>query len=593
MTTGESRLEPTSVVDLSYLQAMHDVFSADMESKGIRVASAILDEKAVPLTFEFNHCAFCKEVRRIKTGIQLCRASDLEGIRRAQEHFERTGQAEPVFYLCGQGLIDFCAPIVIEEDIEGQRREMIVAYFFGGQFRYAGKRKDANLKTPTEPTIDTLTKPAQEADQEHYAQLTAKFNETSYLDQTQFDQLEAAAITFAGILNGVVQRLYDWRRVKILEDFMEGAANVRTVDELFELVIRSLPRMIHARHCSIFTVQRDEPSGCEHLVLRRTSYDELKKHEDSAYYDKGEGLTGWVWEQARSLRLENLQDMSELMSHPGLKWKQKHNDSDEHKGFLCVPMFGRKHEVIGVIRAPHKEPGNFDKYDEIFLNFLAGHLSSVIECQVAQERASAAEQLVDIATTLARARSYFKVLDATLLGSLALFAAEEKKHFVNLLEPDNKHWRVERVAGTLGLSRGFENVCGMRFDIGKGFTGFTIQQREAHISSDLEDCERNGHYIPAVDNGESVISAPLKWGEEVYGAISIVSNRKFGFSREKDLTVLMRLAELSGSAIKEVRIRKARVEKARKLKLNMRRKCLGRVGKLASHITDWVIKIFG
>ncbi|MBM3301306.1 MAG: PocR ligand-binding domain-containing protein, partial [Deltaproteobacteria bacterium] len=450
MTGGMSGIEISSIVDLSYLQALHDVFSDDMKSRGIEVASAILDEKAVPLTFEFNHCSFCKEIRKTKAGLQVCRASDLYGICVAKEHLERTGQVRPVFYVCKQGLVDFCAPIVVRQDVEGRKREVPVAYFFGGQFRYTGERKD--IVTPAEPSLGLLARTAQTLQERppDSSDLCVRFHQTTYLDETQFHQLEAAATSFTDVLNGVVQKLYDWRRVKRLEDFMAGAATVRGVDELFELVIESVPEMIHARHCSIFTIQRDEPSGCEHLVLRKTSYEKLKAEENSAYYNKGEGLTGWVWEHAHSLRLENLQDPAERMAHGRLDWKHKYNDSDEHRGFLCVPIVGARRDVIGVIRVPHKEPGNFDKYDEIFLNFLAGHLSSVIQCQLAQERFDREGRvagLVDIATRLGRARSYSRVLDATITGSLALFGGDGKKHFVNILTSDGNYWRVEREVG--------------------------------------------------------------------------------------------------------------------------------------------------
>lgn len=594
---GDSGLEMSSIVDLSYLQAAHDVFSDSMRFQGIRVASAILDERATPLTFEFNHCDFCKAVRRTPAGAQKCRDSDLYGIGLAREAFQTTGRLAPTFYLCNQGLIDFCSPIVVQTDTEDQRDE-IVAYFFGGQFRCACTWEDKQLRTPEKAEIDGLFAHQPLANEERLDanQLNTKFLDTPYITQDQFDKLRDAACNLANLLNGLVQKLYEWRRVERFKDFMDGVAKVRTVDQLFDLVIESLPKMIHARHCSIFTVQRDEPSGCERLVLRRTSYDSLRKGENCAYYEENEGLTGWVWKHARSLRLENLRNKSELMSYPGLKWEQKHNDSDDHKGFLCVPMLGRERKVIGVIRVPHKEPGNFDKYDEIFLNFLAGHVSSVMECQAGEERfdrVSGAEGLVDIAMELGKARSYRAVLDAALKGSLTLFGGEGKKHFVNIIEPDNKHWTVKCVGGTLGLSDEAKAGKGMTFGIMEGLTGLAIRDRKAVISSDLQASNRDGNYIRAVDGGESAMSAPMVWQEEVYGTISIVSNKKFEFSRENDLIILTRLAKLSAEAIREARRREARVKKARDRKIKGSRTWTSRFAGWIPRILDWLGKIFG
>lgn len=593
MRRSGQKLELSSILDASYLQAMHDTFCDDMKAEGIRVASAILDEGAAPMTYEHNHCEFCKEVRRTKQGVQLCTASDMRGIRLASRRLRETGKAEPVYYVCDMGLVDFCSPIVVHKAENGEEETEILAYLFGGQFRCCCEWEGNQLETPEAPTLEKLSE-ALETKKVGIAttELNEKFAKMQLLKEKEFKKLTHMARSLAFQLNAIVARLYQAKRVEIVEEFMQETMRVQTVDALFDLMAEKLPDIMEAKGCSIFTVQTDEKK-CSHLVLRKSTYPDLRRKENSAYYDKGEGLTGWVWKRGRSLRLRNINDKGELAQYgDDLEWKKKHNDSDDHRGFLCVPMMGRTGEVIGVIRMPHKirkpdrgegERG-FTKYDEIFLNFLAGYVSWAMECQVAQEKSDRMKGLVDIAMSLGVTRRYSEILDHIIMGSVTLFGPSGKKHFLNILESDKRHWKVERVQGTLMLSTEFHDVDGMSFEIDNGLTGLAIHDRRAYISSNLEDSRCSGHYIRAVDAGESAMSAPLMYGEEVYGAISIVSEKKFEFSEEKDVPILRCLAELGASAIWRAKTREARRHKRRYMR---------RVGRFIRRLVTAIIRLFG
>lgn len=566
-----AKLELSDIVDTSYLQAMHETFSDDMQSNnGIQVASAILDEEASPITFELNHCSFCKEVRKTKAGVQQCRLSDRKGIELARKKFEETKKPKPVFYICRQGLVDFCAPVTIGEKI--------VAYFFGGQFRCSCKYEYRDIKTPDQPTLNGLLDVAKKNKEEpDVTELNAKFKNTQELNQGDFDKLKDAARALTHQLNSVVKKLDEWKGVKMVDDFMKKAVKVHTIEGLFKLTVDSLPGMMEARYCSIFTVQQNNNEE-ERLVLQKTSYPGLQSNEKSAYYDKGEGLTGWVWKNARSLRLKDVKNRAELSQYLGLEWKGKHNDSDEHKGFLCVPMIGRRGEVIGVIRMPHKirkpdeteEERGFTRHNEVFLNFLARHLSWVMEYQAVEDKFEhavgpvgvedkfeyiakpASISLLDAATKLARAFSHDEIFETTLRNSLALFGGEGKEHFVCSHKPGSEKWKIECAGGGLDLD---VKWIGKDFHTSQGITGRAIRENRVLFSSNLQQSENNGEYLRPVEDGESIVSVPLYWGNEVYGAISIISNKKFEFSVEKQ-QVLVKLGELAGAAIRNAKFRR-------------------------------------
>lgn len=532
--------ELSDIVDPSYLQAMHDIFS---EETGL--ASAILDLEGRPITFECNHCSFCTEVRKTKAGVELCKYSDQDIRELAKKEFKRIGKPIPVFHVCRLGIVDFCAPIVASGEI--------IAFFFSGQFRCSW----GEYTTLLHPSLDNLRKvAAKTGDNPDFEALEREFKKVREVNEKKFKSVKRSLERLARQLNSFVARLDKWRRVKVVEDFMQDAVGVGTVKDLFTLMIERLPDMMDARECSILTIQQDE-KGYERLVLRKTSFKKLKSEENSAYYDKGWGLTGWVWKHARSLRLINLQDPAELAAYADLEWKHKYDDSDEHTSFLCVPMLGHAGQVIGVIRVPHKERGvPFSKRDEIFLNFLGRYVSWVMEYQTVEDKLERTAGLFKVARKLASGLSYRQVLDAAIESSVALFGEENKKHFLVTLEADGKDWKIDDIKGELALKQNFKITWKSKhFSVENGFTGWVIANRDSYFSSDIEELEARGsNYLAPVERGKSAIAAPLCWGSEVYGAISIISNKKFDFSREKERE-LFTLTKLIGAAIRSAKPR--------------------------------------
>jgi ligand-binding sensor protein/GAF domain-containing protein len=551
-------LELSDIVDPSYLQAMLETFSDDMRTIGIQTASAILNKDARPIIFEVNHCDFCKQVREKDAGEHKCLISDQSAINRAEQRFNETGNPEAEFYICDMGLIDFCAPITIEKDIVG--------YFFGGQLKGGFKYKDTMLMTQKSPDLTGLKRELRPDEMgsdnfnKYIEALNRNYIKMQETEADKLNQLKRAVDAMTQQLNSIVKELAKSKRVEEVEKYMQKAIAVRNVDKLFNLIVNDLPPIMGAEYCSIFTVQQGETEDADCLVLRKTSYPKLEPKEDSAYYMRGEkALTVWVWENAKPLRLKDVKNTAELSRH-NATWSQgKYNDSDKHKGFLAVPIIGHKNQVIGVIRIPHKKwqigvgdehEVSFTNYDEVFLNFLAHHLSRVIECQELEEQFERAEGLVMAAIELARATSGKEINKLAAKYAMSLFGGGVgKEYFVNCHSPESETWKVKRVEGGLVLSGKWKN---RKFNVNQGLTGRVIREKRPLLLYDLKKAKDEGYYIEAVPDGKSVMAAPLKYGEKVYGIIGVVSNKEFSFS-EKDEKILTILAEITADAIVSAR----------------------------------------
>lgn len=561
--------EITDIVDTWYLQAMLNNFSKDMEKLGIRVAAAILNKEAVPLTLELNHCAFCEKIRNLKEGVRLCRDNDRKGIDLAENHYKYSGKTEPFFYICSFGIIDFCVPIVINNN---NHHGEIVAFLFGGQLRGTCKNSNKSISTPQNPDVEILLNNLQQAkeserlpqnDIEAYkTQFNEAYEAINILSADQFEKLRIAVNSLVSQLSSVIEYLNTEQRVQIFEAFMNEAKEKTSIKDLFNVTVEILPLIMEAKYCSIFTVQYGKNPEDDRLVLRKTNYLDLQPMEESAEYERGVGLTGWVWENARSLRLEDVQNKEEIALYDKLEWVGRHNECKpwEHKGFLGVPMIGHNKKVIGVIRMPCKEDNrSFSKYDEIFLNFIATHLSSVMECQDLQEKfrymSKANKILIEAAEGLTKNKNFDKILSVISDKSKELFNQENRNnaYFVNIQIPGTKKWRPKVIEGDLPID---ENCIAINkaFDENVGLTGKVIRDKEPVLIHDLEKAKKEGCYIEAAKQAKSAMAAPLLYKHKIYGAIAIASDKKFTFSWDNDVEALRQLAESSAKAIVKSRL---------------------------------------
>ncbi|MEA4972974.1 hypothetical protein SDC9_93961 [bioreactor metagenome] len=125
-------LEISDVVDISQLQKFQDNFAI-----GMNCASVTVDRKGNPVTKPSSYTRFCNEfVNKSRIGQQRCADSH----HRMGVEAARTGR--PYIGQCHAGLIDFAAPIIINNELLGT--------VLGGQI------------LNTEPQADSFRKVAQE-----------------------------------------------------------------------------------------------------------------------------------------------------------------------------------------------------------------------------------------------------------------------------------------------------------------------------------------------------------------------------------------------------------------------------------------------
>ncbi len=521
------------------LQALQNWFA-----KTYDVGTGILDERVRPLTFETNHRAYCTAIRLTSKGLLRCRHSDARLVQECKR------VRDIVWHVCDNGLLDFAVPITW--------RKRIVAYFFAGQLRgaFGGIRTDGGL-----PFIGKIVSDCGVATKDR--KVAAKGLETAFSGirlrtPDQLAEINQAARRFAKLLSWVITKMAQWQPAPdILRIYLQKAVHAKTVDELLELSVYYLPKIIGAKHCSIFLVGEDVDYG-ERLILRKTSYKKLKTMENSGFYAKGVGLTGWVWRTGRSLRLNNASDKAELAAvEPDEPPKPSGHlrDSKHLREFLCVPLMGQSGTTVGVLRAPTK-PDGFNLDDEIALSTLGEYLYSLIESCQSREREADVKKALDMALSFQRCVTEVDVWARTVSSAVAFWGKQEKAYLLNIIDHLQHAFTTEVIDGRLAT----RNLCKKRYNLIRTTTGYVVKNKTSILIHDVDKATKMGRYIPAVRRAISGMAAPIcPFGTTVIAVMAVVAGKQYAFY-EKDKTFLTQLCQCASEAIERIRDRNKAAE---------------------------------
>ncbi|HET6419288.1 MAG TPA: GAF domain-containing protein [Geobacteraceae bacterium] len=162
-------------------------------------------------------------------------------------------------------------------------------------------------------------------------------------------------------------------------DYINEFLSVSDFNDLLDKICEDAPRIINGKECSIFLkhdhvkdhvkeyngqlekgdgtlVPAEEFIDSDFIVLVKTTREDFKEKIGKAFYCKGEGVTGWIYEKRKPLQIKDLQDREELKRiDEKLEWKDVYRGSRVHfskkskKPFIGVPMV-KGDDIIGVMR---------------------------------------------------------------------------------------------------------------------------------------------------------------------------------------------------------------------------------------------------
>ncbi|MCP4611615.1 MAG: GAF domain-containing protein [Planctomycetes bacterium] len=515
------------------IQALQDWFSITY-----KVGTGILDKNIRPLSFETNHHEFCKAVRRTPRGIHRCRDSDALLAQKCDEI------KDVAWHVCDNGLLDLAAPIIVDNHI--------CAYFFAGQLRghFAGLKTDGSIKEITSIATQCGVRKNSKVNLETFKKT---YNCIPIMSPRELASLDQAARRFASLLSWTITKTDEWDpHGDRLREYLQKAVEAKNVDQLLEISVKLLPHIMGGQYCSIFLVGKDVEYG-ERLILRKTSCERLKSMESTGFYTMGQGFTGWVWKRGRSLRLRNGQDEAELVAvdleDPPMPSGHL-RDSRTLKEFLCVPMFNKSKEVVGIIRTVTKS-GGFTLEDELILTTLGEYLYSLLESCQSREKEADVRLALESALQFQGCVSESDVWATAVSSAMTFWGPEDKACLLNLIQHDSQKISVEKISGKLA-SKVLQKKL---YDIRGSATGYVIHKREAILMHDLEKAEKNRRYLPVIEKGLSGIVGPIcTQNSPVFAVLVIIGAKRYAFS-EKDKELFAQLCQCAAGAIERIQER--------------------------------------
>lgn len=138
------------------------------------------------------------------------------------------------------------------------------------------------------------------------------------------------------------------------------------LDNYFNMAVNLIPSILNSNGCTMFLREDNSDS----YVLRYASKgNPLEESIGKATYKANEGLTGYVLQYQRSLRINDIQNQEELHQiDPRLRWRGVHLEFQKHhSNFLAAPIRAGK-DLFGVIRlSKHPDGMPFTEDDERLL----------------------------------------------------------------------------------------------------------------------------------------------------------------------------------------------------------------------------------
>ncbi|MCC6500578.1 MAG: GAF domain-containing protein [Anaerolineales bacterium] len=153
----------------------------------------------------------------------------------------------------------------------------------------------------------------------------------------------------------------DSSREKAVLTLMSKITSITDLGTLLRVVVQELPNVVGAIGCYIYLqpeyvpeyngiLRRGENEILEEnlddfIVLAATNLDSKKHFIGKAFFNEGEGVTGWVYKNCKPQRIADVTDSQELKSlSADLYWANEYHDGDElykpgdRRSLLAVPL---------------------------------------------------------------------------------------------------------------------------------------------------------------------------------------------------------------------------------------------------------------
>ncbi|HUU02530.1 MAG TPA: GAF domain-containing protein [Myxococcota bacterium] len=328
-------------------------------------------------------------------------------------------------------------------------------------------------------------------------------------------------------------------RVAVMMELGRSLTAVADQDALLSLVVGRVSDLMDADRSTIFLVDR-EHGEIWSKVAQGDDVEEIR-------LPLGRGISGWVAEHGRSINIKD--------AYIDERFDKNIDKITGYKtlSLLCVPLRGKRGDILGVIQSLNKRGGHFTVEDERLLEAICsqvsvavenaqlvlGLLAKNIELQEAQQQLARKVEELDVLFGIEKEISAATHIDGMLERLLhrAVELVECEAGSVVLLSPDSQDLIFASAVGTRA-----EAVRHLRLRRGLGVAGWVAEHGRSALVNDPGGDER---HLKNIEEDldfpvRNMLAVPLGAEGDVLGAFELLNKHDglFGPDDEKLATLI-------------------------------------------------------
>jgi len=362
-----------------------------------------------------------------------------------------------------------------------------------------------------------------------------------------------------GVVQDITERKMREREIDTIYQSGLEFDNLRSPEAIAQKLIEILATRLDWHHAGIW-MRRENSDLLDLLAFSRSDgRDAAQAARRSAVLIRrvGDGMTGWVIANGKSVISNNLEDDPRFMSvHPNMR------------SGLYVPICIGE-QTIGCISAESQEENAFDEHHRRLLETLAGQAASALVntrlLQDARQRANQMETLVSVSQALSSAIDSPHLLQLTLESAIACIPQAQKGSVLLLDESGNRL--------IVGASFGYSQSNPLRAGLprGKGYAWQAVETAQPLMVEDVAAFPSHDYFTDLPESREirSSLAAPLLLENRPTGVICLDNTSHFAAFSADDLQLLTVFAASAAISLQNARLLQQTRRRAQELETLM------------------------
>jgi GAF domain-containing protein len=351
-----------------------------------------------------------------------------------------------------------------------------------------------------------------------------KFEPKEIETLASFANLAVLAMEKARLLDDAQRRVRD---LEVINRVAEIMGNKLETDELLQALVDEIAKELHCTHCAFF--MPSEPTNEDEILLGPQVFRDTREGRllDRSFRI-GEGLTGWVFETGRSVRLAD--------ARQDKRFAPSREPTEAPLSMLVVPVKAGD-RVIGVISADQDARDWFSQSDQRLVEALARHAG------IAVERATGLQLLQNIGKRIVGRYDVKDILQRIVHGALQIVGASAG--VIYLISEDGLS-----VVQSFEYPHGFDHPAPRMAGNG-GITRQILQNGQMMIFPDIREDPLVNPLMR--DRVRSMSGIPLKLEQGVIGVLYLNHAEQHAYT-ETEISLLQMLSDQAAIAIHEARL---------------------------------------